>query len=247
MSDVLPHLIEVACHDANLRSSLDDYIADPAHAAAADPRAWRRRGRARRGRRHRRVDRRHPRPVRLPPPAQPQADRQEVRQGAADDRAPRSAARRLGVASGESAPLTSTCRLRTVPAWTLTSRPHLDHPTTVDGAGRHVVRGRVAARCLRSRWPPRIEMPPLDDVPTILFSFGIPLAGATWALFAVGDYLRTLRAVRDSVRGRRRADGGDRRRRRDVAAPCTRALASRPDVIVAHSAGRRCSGLSGGV
>ena len=26
MSDVLPHLIEVACHDANLRSSLDDYI-----------------------------------------------------------------------------------------------------------------------------------------------------------------------------------------------------------------------------
>ena len=27
MSDVLPHLIEVACHDAALRSSLDDYIA----------------------------------------------------------------------------------------------------------------------------------------------------------------------------------------------------------------------------
>jgi AcrR family transcriptional regulator len=26
MSDVLPHLIEVACHDANLRSSLDAYI-----------------------------------------------------------------------------------------------------------------------------------------------------------------------------------------------------------------------------
>jgi AcrR family transcriptional regulator len=26
MSDVLPHLIEVACHDDNLRSSLDDYV-----------------------------------------------------------------------------------------------------------------------------------------------------------------------------------------------------------------------------
>jgi AcrR family transcriptional regulator len=26
MSDILPHLIEVACHDGNVRSSLDDYV-----------------------------------------------------------------------------------------------------------------------------------------------------------------------------------------------------------------------------
>ena len=36
-----------------------------------------------------------------------------------------------------------------------------------------------------------LAMPPLDDIPTIVFSFGIPLAGATWALFTVGDHLRT--------------------------------------------------------
>jgi len=63
---------------------------------------------------------------------------------------------------------------------------------------RAASRARVATLCaavlllvLAIRVAATLEMPLLDDVPMVLFSFGIPLAGTTWALFNVGDYLRT--------------------------------------------------------
>ena len=88
MNDVLPHLIEVSCHDETIRSSLDDYIRVRRVPLRTILTRAIERGELPSEHRHRRHDRHADRGVRLPAAAQPRHDRRRLRSAAQGDRLP---------------------------------------------------------------------------------------------------------------------------------------------------------------